>query len=149
MSICTFLAANCYLPEVAPSKEYPLYINVDNGTIYDGDADDNYYLHQFNDVKSYTDKEYGIWLDWAYYTKGRARKILDYIRAALQHTDCVEIWHVWLMDYYEYHERPVVRAYTVSILTLTVDDIQRLDAAEVWNNSDQNRASFYCLRVTQ
>ena len=73
MSICTFLAANYPMPEAAPKKECHCYINVDEGTIFDGDADDNFFLHNFEDVKDYTDKEYGVYLEWAYYTEGRAR----------------------------------------------------------------------------
>lgn len=146
MSVCTFLAADCRLPEAAPSKEYPIE-RIDNGTIYDGNADDNYFLHQFNDVAFYTDKKYGVCLEWFYYTEGRARQIIEYIKAALQHTDCVEIWHVWLMDYYEYDDRPVFWRNTIHIDNLTADNIQEIDAAEIWNNQDKNRPSFYCLKV--
>lgn len=149
MSVCTFLAANCPLPETAPGREYPLHIDVDKGTIFDGDADDNYSLVQFDDTGAYTDKKYGVCLEWAYYTEGRARLILAYIKAALQHTDCVEIWRLWLMDYYEYDERPVVRKSTVPIDSLTTEDIRELDEAEIWNNPNRNRPSFYCLEVTR
>ena len=46
MSVCTFIAADCPLKEAAPEKEYPLHINIDEGTIEDGGADDNYfYIH--------------------------------------------------------------------------------------------------------
>lgn len=31
MSTCIFMAADSPLPEVRPSKEYPLHINVDTG----------------------------------------------------------------------------------------------------------------------
>ncbi len=149
MSVCTFLAADVTLWEVAPIKEYPLHIDIDNGTIYDGDADDNFYLCIFDDVQSYTDKKYGVCLEWAYYTDGRAEMILEYIKDALQNTDSVEIWHVWLMDYYEYDERPVIRKNTTSIKELTINDIRELDKAEIWNNKDKNRPSFYCLKVTR
>ena len=44
MSVCTFLASDYPLPEVAPAQEYPLEINIDSATIYDGGADDNYFL---------------------------------------------------------------------------------------------------------
>ena len=44
MSVCTFIASDCPLKEAAPVQDYPLEINLDNGQIYDGDADDNYSL---------------------------------------------------------------------------------------------------------
>lgn len=101
MSVCTFIASNSPLYEVAPQKEYPLIINVDEGTIYDGGTDDNFSLHTFTDVQSYTAKKYGVYLEWNY-TDGRAEKILAYIKNALEYDTTIEIWHVWLMDYYEY-----------------------------------------------
>ena len=75
MSVCTFIAANCIMNEVRPSKKYPLKINIDEGTIDDGDADDNFYLWKFCEVYDYTDKKYGLRLDCAYYTEGRAKLI--------------------------------------------------------------------------
>jgi len=149
VSVCTFLAADVALQEVAPTKEYPIHIDIDNGKIYDGDADDNFFLNIFEDVRSYTDKKYGVCLEWAYYTDGRAVQILEYIKDVLQSTDSVEIWHVWLMDYYEYDERPVIRKISKSISELTVIDIKTLDGAEIWNNEEKDRPSFYCLKVTR
>lgn len=63
MSVCTFIAANCPMDEVIPSKEYPLEINIDEGTIYDGDADDNFSLRKFRGVSDYTDKSMAFSLD--------------------------------------------------------------------------------------
>lgn len=56
MSVCTFIASNCPLKEVAPDNEYPLDINLDNGTIDDGGADDNFFLLPFENVCDYTKK---------------------------------------------------------------------------------------------
>lgn len=124
LSICTFLAANYPMSEAAPKKEYHRYINVDEETIFDGDADDNFFLYYFQNVKDYTDKEYGVYLEWAYYTEGRARLLLEYMKGILDNTDSVEIWHVWLMDYYEYDERPVIKSETIAFNRLTVDYIK-------------------------
>ena len=55
MSVCTFIASNCPLTEVAPEKEYSLEINLDNGTIEDGGADDNYFLFSLS-VSDHTPK---------------------------------------------------------------------------------------------
>ena len=147
MSVCTFLAANYPMPEVAPKKEYPCHINVDEGKIFDGGADDNFFLRNFESVNDYTEKEYGVYLEWAYYTEGRARLVLEYIETILENTDSVELWHVWLMDYYEYDERPVEKYETITCSELTVDDIKKIDSADIWNTPDRNRPSFYCLRV--
>lgn len=149
MSVCTFIAADCPLPTYAPEKDYPIHINIDNDnvTVFDGDADDNYCLNEFVDVSVYTDKEYGVSLEWAYHTPGRAERIIEYIRKALENSDTVELWHVWLTGYWEFDERPVYVRDTVTIDELTAQDIKDLDDAEIWNNKDKQRPSFYCLTV--
>ena len=114
MSACIFIASDMPLVEVAPSQNYPFHIELDNGTIDDGGADDNYFLTHFEGVGDYTDKKYGVNLEWNY-TDGRAQQIIEYIKAALQEVDVIEFWHVWLMDYYEYEDRPFIHRYEISI----------------------------------
>lgn len=149
MSVCIFLASDCNMPEVAPPKEYPVHIDVDNGTMYDGDADDNFYLRNFENVADYTEKKYGVCLEWVYYTKGRAEKILNYINDVLKAVDSVEIWLVWLRDYYEFDERPVIKKKTLAFKDLSPEHIKELEMAEIWNNEDKERPTFYCLTVTK
>lgn len=151
MSVCTFIASDFPLKEVAPSQHYPLEINVDNGTIYDGGADDNFFLNEFLSVDDYTNKKYGVCLEW-HYTVGRAKRIIEYIKCVLENTNSVEFWHVWLMDYYEYEDSPVIRKKTISIDKLVVEDIKEIDNAEIWNKPDKiypGRPSFYCLTITR
>ena len=146
MSICTFLASDYPLPTAAPSQDYPLEINIDTGTVFDGGADDNYFLLPFSSVSVYTDKQYGVCLQWRS-TQGRAARILEYIREILNHTETVEFWHVWQMDYWEYEDRPVFHRYTASIRELTPGDLLELDEMEIWNNLGKSRPSFYCLTI--
>ena len=82
MSVCTFIASNCPLKEVEPEKEYSIEINLDNGTIDDGGADDNFFLLLFESVSDYTNKKYGVYLEWNY-TDGRAEQILKYVSTIL------------------------------------------------------------------
>ncbi|MBR4889126.1 MAG: hypothetical protein IKU17_08285 [Clostridia bacterium] len=149
MSVCTFIAANVPLPTVVPAREYPVEINVDTGEIFDGGADDNFYLQEFGDVSDYTDKKYGVWLDWNP-TPGRAERILRYIQDVLQVAGEVELWHVWLLGYHEFEDRPVVKKRAAVIGELTAGDILELDDAEIWNHPDRQypeRPSFYLLTV--
>ena len=151
LSICRFIASNIPLTEYAPSQEYPVKINIDKGTIDDGGADDNYYLISFDRVKDYTGKDFGVHLEWDY-TDGRAKQIIEYIRTALQKSDNVEFWTVWLMDYYEYEDRPYIHRKTISINELTIEHIKEIDSADVWNTPDKmypERPSFYCLTITR
>ena len=149
MSICTFIASDRPLSEVKPTKDYPLEINIDDGTIYDGGADDNYFLYSFRDVEDYTDKKYGVCLEWNY-TEGRAKQIVEYVKTALQETDVIELWHVWLTDYYEYEDSPVIHRKSIGIEELSVCHIKEIDEAVIWNKPDKiypNRPSFYCLTI--
>ena len=151
MSACIFIASDMPLVEVAPSQNYPLHIDLDNGTIDDGGADDNYFLTHFEGVGDYTDKKYGVNLEWNY-TDGRAQQIIEYIKAALQEADVIEFWHVWLMDYYELEDRPFIHRKTISISELTVEHIKEMDNADIWNIPDKmfpERPSFYCLTIAK
>ena len=150
MSVCRFIAFDLPLSEFAPSQNYPVKIDIDKGTIDDGGADDNYFLISFDRVKDYTDKEYGVYLEWNY-TDGRAKQIIDYIKTALQKSDSIEFWQVWLMDY-EFEDRPFVHRKTISIDELTIEHIKEIAIADTWNKSDKmypQRPSFYCLTITR
>ena len=99
---------------------------------------------------NYTDKKNGVCLEWNYFTEGRAKQIIEYMKNVLQDTTSIELWHVWLMDYYEFEDRPVIHRQTVSIDELTTKHIKEIDDAEIWNTSDKmypNRPSFYCLEI--
>lgn len=147
MSNCIFIASDHPLPEVTPSQEYPLEINLDTGTIFDGGADDNYFLLSFDEVDIYCQKKYGVYLELPQWTPGRARRIIDYIRTALMQTDSVEIWNVWLSDDWAFEDRPHLCKQTLSMDQLTPEDIQEITQAENWDGKDQNRPWFYCLEI--
>lgn len=151
MSVCTFIASDFPMEEFAPPQEYPLEINVDEGKIYDGGADDNYYLLPFYSLGFYTDKKYGLSLEWNF-TEGRARQLIEYIKNLLEETESVELWHVWLMDYYEFEDRPYIHRKKVSIADLTAELIRGIDDAPIWNTPDKSypeRPTFYCLSIVR
>lgn len=151
MSVCVFLASDCLLKQFSPPKEYPLVIDADSGTIYDGGADDNFYLYNFDDVKSYTDKNFGVSLEWNY-TDERAKKLIEYIKDALKNAESIELWKVWLTDYYEYDESPVIHKRITSVSELSIDDIKEITSSDIWNMPDKrypNRPSFYRLIINR
>lgn len=151
MSVCKLIAADIPLQEIKPSKDYPVHIDVDNGMIDDGGADDNFFLHSFSDIGDYTNKKYGVCLEWNC-TDGRAERILEYIKENLKKTEEIELWHVWLMDYYEYEDSPVIHKKRVFIEEMTIRDIQEWDSAKIWNQPDKqlpNRPSFYRVVITK
>ncbi len=151
MSICRFIASDHPLKEYAPSKKHPVTIDIDKGTINDGGSDDNYCLIAFDNVKYYTDKDYGVYIEWEY-TDGRAKQIIEYIREALKNSENVEFWNVWLVEYWEFEDRPYVHRNTISINDLTIDDIKKISNSAIWNTPDKRyptRPSFYCLTITR
>ena len=150
MSVCIFIASDMPLAEFAPPQDHPIRIDIENGTIDDGSADDNYHLLAFDSVGNYTEKCHGVSLEWRY-TDGRARKIISYIKTALQKADEAELWKVWLTEYYEFEDRPFIHRKTVSVNELTAEDIRDIEEAVIWNTPDKmypQRPSFYCLRIT-
>lgn len=151
MSVCRFIASNLPLAEFAPSKEYPVKFDIDKGIIDDGGADENYYLMTFDNVKDYTNKDFGVYLEWNY-SDGRAKQIVEYIRSVLRKADSVEFWKVCLMDYYEYEDRPYIHKKTIPIKELTIEMIKEIDCSVIWNTPDKTypqRPSFYCLTITR
>ena len=121
-----------------------------NGQIYDGDADDNYFLLPFADVREYSDKKNGVYLEWNYYTEGGAKQLIEYLKNALQNADSVELWRVWLGVSDEFEDGPVIHRQTISVDELTIKHIEEIDHADVWNTPDKmypNRPSFYCLEI--
>lgn len=145
MSIATLLAANCPLPAVKPQEDYPLHIDLDRGIIEDGGADDNFYLIPFEEAMLYIDKAYGVLLEWPQYTPGRAQRIIEYIKQALEQTDCVELWQVWLSE----DEKPEIYRATCSVEDCKPEDIRDLEQRQVWDTKNPERPIHYCLSITR
>lgn len=116
---------------------------VENGKVFDGDHDDDFALLHMANVGHYSDKKYGVYIEWNYPTDGRAKKILKYIQKVLKKTDNIEIWCVWLSDY----EPPIVKTTTINAQALEPKHIIELDTSELWNNPDKDVPTYYCLRI--
>ncbi len=150
MSNCIFIASDKPLPEVKPSQRLSFCTSIWTpapSPMAERMTITAFYL--FDEVDLYCKKKYGVYLELPQYTDGRARQIMDYIRAALLQTDCVEIWNVWLLGYWEYDDRPYIRKRTIRMEELTVDDMKEIINAENWDNKDKYRPSFYCLALVR
>ncbi len=153
MSVCTFLAADCELPEKQrPENGFHIDFDLAAGTIFDGDRDDDYGLYPFRDVGSYSDLRHGVEIEWVNCTPGRAKELIRYIKTALKQCDRVELWKVWLGGCYEYDERPYYRTRDLSVQELTAGDIQELAESNVWEKGGKKggkRPVFHCLTVVR
>jgi hypothetical protein len=87
----------------------------------------------------YTEKKYRVRVEWDY-TKGRAKKIIQYIREHLAQTPSLELWHVWVGN----GVYPKIRNCTIPLDQFTADDLQELWNLEVW----QEPTTHYCFTVT-
>lgn len=97
MSYYTYIASDYPLPVVErPDREVSIVLETGRGVVSDGDFDDDFALYPaecLSDVR--TEKKYAVYLEWWRYTEGRAKNIIEYIKENLEHTDEVELWHIW------------------------------------------------------
>ncbi|MBR5792845.1 MAG: hypothetical protein IKY34_07045 [Ruminiclostridium sp.] len=98
------------------------------GRVTDGDYDDDFCLTPFEEGEDvYTQKAYKVALGWHRFTRGRAEKIIEYIKENLRHTDQVEIWRIWMGT----DETPTICSLTVPVSKLTAQDIYEIDNRDV------------------
>ena len=70
-------------------------LDTDTGSVWDGDLDDDFSIVPMEKQEDiYSEKHYCARLAWSRYTKGRAGRLILYIRQLLEHTPSVEIWHI-------------------------------------------------------
>ncbi len=147
MSYCTFLATNYPLYDIPPAPGQRLSFEPDHRLPSEANDTQESYLAAFPDVPCYSDMRYGALMDWSW-SEASAGKYIRYIETLLKREERVEIWHVWLTDdYREWDERPVVRRCRMPLRDLTPIVLQELYDAEVWNNREALRPSFYCLEI--
>lgn len=129
MSYFTYIASDYPLPTVErPDRDITIEINTETGVITDGDFDDDFALYPaecLSDVR--TEKKYAVYLEWNYYTEGRAKNVIEYIEENLKHTDEVELWHIWsgAGEIFNVHTK------NISLASLCPEMIRELDEREI------------------
>ncbi|MBQ8315455.1 MAG: hypothetical protein IJX95_06920 [Lachnospiraceae bacterium] len=129
MSYFTYIASDYPLPMVErPDREMIIEIDTETGLVFDGDFEDDFALYPaecLSDVR--TEKKYAVYLEWSYYTEGRANIIIEYIKENLKHTDEVELWHIWsgAGEIFNVHSKKI------PIASLTPEMIRELDEREI------------------
>jgi hypothetical protein len=137
-------------PDVIPWSDTTLVI--ENGKLLDGDCADDFALLTMDDPRYFCGKPYAVYLDWVYYTEGRAQKIIEYIRDVLEKTDHVELWNVWLSDC---DLPPKVKTATIRIEALQPLDIKQIYEYDPWENASirntfgPDTPLHHCLRVVR
>lgn len=49
--------------------------------------------------------------------------------------------------FYEYDEWPIIKKKTLHINQIVPEVIREIDDAEIWNNANYNRPTYYCLEI--
>lgn len=105
-----------------------------------GKLDDDFGIYTLDPSMDdlYTAKNYRAALQWDY-TDGRAEKVIQYIREHLEHTDELELWHVWVgLDAF-----PKIRRCLIPLEELTPADLKELSDLEVWKEP----VTHYCFAI--
>ena len=129
MSYYTYIASDVPLPVVErPDRDITIEIDTETGVVFDGDFADDFALYPaegLSDVR--TEKKYAVYLEWSYYTEGRAKNIIEYIKENLRHTDEVELWRIWsgVGELFNVHTK------RLSVDSLTPELIRELDEREI------------------
>lgn len=133
MSVCTFLASNLPLPRIERHEAEDIG------------------LFPLRLVPRPCEKPYAAEVE-ADMTEAAAEQLLEQLRAALLRSETVELWRVWLMDYWEFEERPYLHTSIRRFHDLTPEEVIAVADAEVWNKPDKDypeRPSFYRLIITR
>ena len=133
MSCCTFLASDRPLPRIERQKQedlglLPLLV-----------------VPRPCELTCAAEVEAELTLD-------TAEQLLAQIRAALGQSESVELWRVWLMDFWEFEERPYLHTSVRRYGELMLEELLAVAKAEVWNKPDKaypDRPSFYRLIITR
>ena len=142
MSVCTFMAADVPLEQAALTRD-GYTADIDDSAEYEG------FLLAFPEADCYTDKPYAVFAEW-HDTKIAAEQTLAYLKDVLRRADTVELWRVWLGEYWEFEDRPVIHRRTLAIEELTAAQLCTFDGLEIWNTPDKrypSRPSFYCWEI--
>lgn len=116
-------------------------INIDDGTIEDGNYDDDFCIWLTEDMHGMrTGKTFCAIFEWSKYTPGRAELLIEYLREQLKNTTEIELWHTWLDN--ELHHN--IKSTKICIDDLRAEDILALEEKEVWKEP----CIDYCYQIT-
>lgn len=119
-----------------------VHFDLDNGTIDDGDFDDDYAILPIypgcGDIHSSKKFQSRIECIW---THGRARSILAVMEQLLEYTDEVEFWHIYM----ENGERPRILHYDANIKELTPEDLIEISGLATYDKGTVH----HCVRISK
>ena len=117
-------------------------IDTETNTIDDGGLDDDFAILELDDTTEdiYTHKQHRVYIEWNY-SRGRAEKVISYIRSHLEQTDEIELWQAWLGN----GANTKIVKYAIQIEDLTSEVLERIDAAMVCEEAPTQ----YCVVISE
>ena len=113
MSVNEALAAGIEIPDIldldAVDKDDPHMLlwsdsyvkKEDTGILEDSGFDDDISIRAMEKSEDLlTEKNYCACLEWPGFTKGRAQRLITYIREHLTSAQEIELWHIWMGSSY-------------------------------------------------
>lgn len=127
------------MPDVILWSDINIVIDTENGTLDDGGFDDDFEIYDMGDRYGPTEseKEYKVVIECSL-TEGRAKNILEYIRAQLQHSNEIELWSIWLGDYDQ-----KISWYEAKIEEFTAEDLMEIADLPL----KQHPLKHHCVRI--
>lgn len=127
------------MPDVILWSDINIIIDTENGTFDDGGFDDDFEIYYMDVRHGPTEslKDFRVVIECSL-NPGRAKRILDYIKAQLQHSDEIELWSIWLGDYDQ-----KISWYEANINEFTAEDL--LEIAEL--PIKEQPLKHHCVRI--
>lgn len=128
-------------PGVLLWSDTEITIDTDSNTVDDGGLDDDFSVleldHTTEDI--FTQKQFRVFIEWNY-SRGRAERIIAYIRNHLEQAGDLELWQAWLGDGVNIK---IVR-YSMRIDELTPEVLKEIDSLKVCGETPTQ----YCYVIT-
>lgn len=127
------------MPDVILWSDINIVIDTENGTFDDGGFDDDFEIYDMDVRHGPTEslKDFRVVIECSL-NPGRAKRILDYIKEQLQHSDEIELWSIWLGDYDQ-----KISWYEANINEFTPEDL--LEIAEL--PIKEQPLKHHCVRI--
>lgn len=117
-------------------------IDTERNTVDDGGLDDDFSILELDDATEdiFTQKQYRVYIEWNY-SRGRAERIIAYIRNHLEQAGDLELWQAWLGD----GANTRIVKYSMRIDELTPEVMKEIDSLKVCNDAP----AHYCFVVSK
>ena len=115
-------------PSVLLWSDTEITIDTETNTIDDGGLDDDFAILELDDTTEdiYTSKQHLVYIEWNY-SRGRAEKVISYIRSHLEQSNEIELWQAWLGNGAD----TKITRYTIHLEELTPQMLERIDELAV------------------